>query len=156
MAGKADEPNFALLFRFAQGLGRAICPDEQIRIVVERNAVNLPQIQMVGLQSVQRFLQHPHGERLIPPVCADLGHQEDFAATGLDGGAHPVFGLAAMVFPAVVEEIDSRINCAIHKGKGRLLVFGVAQMVAAHAEDQKSARRYDVRKVVAPWLQYLK
>ncbi len=52
MSGESDEPHFALFFGFAQGFGRAVGANEQLGIVVESNAVNLPEIEVIGLQAV--------------------------------------------------------------------------------------------------------
>ena len=49
MAGEANEPNLALLFRFSQSLSGAIRTDEQLGIVFEGDAVDLPQIEVVGM-----------------------------------------------------------------------------------------------------------
>ena len=81
MSGKSDEPYFALFFGFAQGFGRAVGANEQLGIVVESNAVNLPEIKMIGLQAVERLLQHLHREIGVPTVRAYLRHQENLIAT---------------------------------------------------------------------------
>jgi hypothetical protein len=36
--------------------------------------VNLPEVEVVGLKTTQRLLEHPHGERTVAAVSADLGH----------------------------------------------------------------------------------
>ncbi len=48
--------------------------------------------------------------------------------------AHERLGLAAAVFPTVVEERDARVNGLMHKTDGSPLVGGVAEVVAAEAE----------------------
>ena len=48
--------------------------------------------------------------------------------------AHERLGLAAAVFPAIVEERDARVDGLMHKTDGSLLVGRVAEVVAAEAE----------------------
>src|SRR5579875_3176402 len=48
-----DEPNLALLLRLHQRLSRATRSYEQLGIVVEADAMDLPQIQVIGLQPPQ-------------------------------------------------------------------------------------------------------
>jgi hypothetical protein len=43
-------------------------------------------------------------------VRADFGHEEDAVALPFKSAAHPVFGFAAMVFPAVIKERDAAID----------------------------------------------
>ena len=83
VAGESNEPYLALFLGFAQGFCRPIWANEQLGIVVEANTVDLPEIKMVGLQTVQRLLQHLHGEIGVPAVSANLGHQENFVAAAL-------------------------------------------------------------------------
>jgi hypothetical protein len=47
-------------------------------------------------------------------VRADLRHQENFVAPAFQAFAHPVFRFAAVVFPAVIEKIDSRVHRLVH------------------------------------------
>ena len=96
--------------------------------------MNLPEIEMIGLQAAQRFLQHPHREVLVAAMRADLGHQETWSRRAFQAFAHPVFGFAAMIFPAVVEEGDAAVDGFVHQADSGLLVFGVAEMVAAESE----------------------
>ena len=141
VAGKADEAHFALLLRFAQGFGGAIRANEQLGIVVEGDAVDLPQVEMIGLQPAQRLFQHLHGEASVAAVRADLGHQEDFVAAALQALAHPVFGFAAVVFPAVVEERDAAVDGLLNESNGGGDVGSVAEVMAAEAECRNTEHR---------------
>ncbi len=110
MAGESDEAHFALFFRELQRFGRTTRPDEERRIVIERDAVDLPKVEVVGLEPPQGLFEHSHGEVLIAPVRANLGHKKDMIAEALERFAHPLFGFATMVLPAVVEEGDAAID----------------------------------------------
>ncbi len=131
MAGEAYEPYFALALSLRQRLGSASLADKKVRIVVERHAVNLPEIQVIGLQAAQRLVEHGERQILVASVRAYLGHQENAVTHAFESFAHPVFTLAAMILPAVVKEGDPGGDRILHQTYGRSLVFGVAQMMAA-------------------------
>ena len=112
--------------------------------------MNLPQIQVIGLQPPQRLLQHLHREILIAAVGADLGHQEHAVAPALQRFAHPVFGLAAMIFPAVVEEVDPAVDRLVDDPDRRLLVLRVAEVMSAEASAE-TLRRCAGRTAASEW-----
>jgi len=70
VAGKADEADLALLLRAIEGLEHATLGVRQLGIVVVDDAVDLPHVQVIGLQPPQRLLEHRKGEppRLRPCV----------------------------------------------------------------------------------------
>src|SRR5690242_7943861 len=113
MSGESDEAHLSLLLCFRERLGRSARPNKKFRIVIETNPVYLPKVEVVSLQSVQRLFQHLHRQRPIPSMCADLRHQKHPIAFTFETPAQPIFRLAAEVFPAVVEEGDSAIDCFI-------------------------------------------
>jgi hypothetical protein len=51
VSGEANEADLALLFCRKQRFGLAIRRENQIRIVVIDHLVNLPEIEMIGLQA---------------------------------------------------------------------------------------------------------
>src|ERR1700678_3171214 len=104
VAGETQKASLAIALRFQHGFGSAPWSNKQRGIVFKSHAVRLPQIQVVGLQTVERFLKHPRGEFAVAAVGADFGHQEDAVAPSLEALAQPVFTLSEMVFPTVVEE----------------------------------------------------
>ena len=55
--GESDEAHFALLLRLAQRFGGAVRADEQFGIVIEADAVNLPQVEMIGLQAAAAIVR---------------------------------------------------------------------------------------------------
>jgi Holliday junction resolvasome RuvABC DNA-binding subunit len=87
MAGEADEAHFALLLRFEQRLCSATTSNEQLRIILKDDAVNLSEIKVVGLKTTQRLLEHLDRERTIAAVSADLGHDEGFVALAFEAKA---------------------------------------------------------------------
>jgi hypothetical protein len=53
MAREADESYFALLLRFEQRPCSATGTNEQFRIILKDDAVNLPEVEVVGLKTTQ-------------------------------------------------------------------------------------------------------
>src|SRR5271157_5532028 len=74
VAAKADEANFALFLGFLQGFGRTAGTNEELGIILKNDAVNLPEVEVVGLVSPQRLFEHLHGKPSVATVGADLGH----------------------------------------------------------------------------------
>ncbi len=134
MAGETDEADLALFLGFAKGFGGAIGADEQFGIVVKAYAMNLPEIEVVGLQAAEGLLQHLHGEGSVAAVSADFGHEEDFVAIAFEGVAHPDFGFAAVIFPAVIEEGYAAVDGFVNDLGGHLSIFSVAEMVSTETQ----------------------
>ena len=82
----------------------------QVRVVFIDDLVNLPEIQVVCPQPLQRFLELLHCDLFASPVSADLGHQEDFVAPALQGAPHPVLAAVVVVLPGVVEESHACVH----------------------------------------------
>ncbi len=61
-------------------------------------------------------------------------HQKNFVAAAFEARAHPDFGFAAAIFPAVVEEGDSAIDGLMNDFDRGFFVRRFAEMVAAKAE----------------------
>ena len=89
---------------------------------------------MICLEAVQGLFEHAEREVFVAAVRADLRHQENLIALATEGSAHPVLGFTAMVFPAVVKEIDSAIDRLMDEASGGGLVFRITQMMATKAE----------------------
>ena len=132
--GKSQESHLAFLLGLEQSLSRSVGPNEQFRIVVPANAMHLPQIQMIGLQPIQRLLEHPRRDHRLAAVGADLGHQKHFVPAAFQPFSHPVFGLPAVVFPAVVKERYPAIDRFLHDADRRPLVGGIAQVVSTKSQ----------------------
>src|SRR5580698_9634008 len=58
VAGKTREADLPLFLGLGQRFGRAARPDEEIGVVRKTDSVNLPQIEVVGLESSQTLLEH--------------------------------------------------------------------------------------------------
>ena len=80
VAGETDEADFALFLGLVERFGGAVGADKKFGIVVEADAVNLPEVEMIGLKAAQGLFEHLHGEGAFAAVGADFGHEEDFVA----------------------------------------------------------------------------
>jgi hypothetical protein len=71
-------------------------------------------------------MEHLKSQILVAPMSADFGHQEHAVALTSQAASHPNFGLAAMVFPTVVEEMDTSVDGPADNCFARFQVFRVA------------------------------
>ena len=114
-----------------------------IGIVVVDALVHLPEIEIVGLEAAQRFLELPHRDPRVASVRADLGHEEHAIAAIGDGAAHPDFALVLVVFPGVVHERDAGVDRGVDDLDALAEPRDPAEMVAAEPE-RGHARYADV------------
>jgi hypothetical protein len=56
------------------------------------------------------MFEHPHRERTIAAMSADLGHDEGFVTPAFEALAPPGLGCVAIVFPGIVLEGDAAIE----------------------------------------------
>ena len=84
---ETNEANFALLLGCGERLEHAIRRIAFFRIVVVHHLVNLPYIEVIGLQASQRLLQHLHGDIFLTAMGTDLGHHDRFVALALECSA---------------------------------------------------------------------
>ena len=146
MAGEADEPDLARLFRLDQRLHRAALLEDAVRIVETQDLVMLHEIDVVGLQTLQGLLELRLRELLGAAV--DLRHQEGLVAVAALGqrGAHAHLALAVVVVPAVVEEIDAAVERRLDQLDGqRCIDRRLADVGAAEAD------RRDLLAGAAEW-----
>ena len=134
VSGKTDVADLAGLLRLEERLGVTAFSEMLLRLAVESNAVDLPEVEMIGLEPLQRFVEHLQREFLVAPVRTDLGHQEHFVAASLERASEPVLAPAFPVLPAVVEEGDAAIDGSMREPVRLGVALRVAEMVPAHAE----------------------
>src|SRR4029077_3270818 len=77
MSCETNKTCLALFLRLIQCFDHATLRKMQVRVILVDDFVNLPEVQMVGSQPLQRFLELLHGDLLVAPVCANFGHQKD-------------------------------------------------------------------------------
>src|SRR5579862_9771900 len=137
VAGEANEAHLALLFRLRQRLGRASRADKKLRIIIEPDAVNLPEVQVVGLQSAQGFLEHPHGKRGVPSVRANLGHKENLIPQYLEflkAFAHPVLRFPPVILPAIVKKRHSSVDRLANDLDRGFFILRVAEVMPSESK----------------------
>src|ERR1700737_1919978 len=127
-SGESDEAD---LPRFLRLECRFHCParcKNAFRIVHSNNFVELQEVDVIGLESAERFFNLARSRFLVAPV--DFGHQErSLAIAVVERLAHADFTLPVVVVPAVIEKIDSVIDCATDDAITlRLLEFRLAKM----------------------------
>jgi hypothetical protein len=67
----------------------------------------------------------------VAPMSADLRHEEHAIALTFEAASHPDFGFAAMVFPAVIEEMDASVDGPSNNRVACFEIFRVAQVMSA-------------------------
>ena len=102
-------------------------------IVVANHFVKLQQIDGVGLQAAQGLVDLPG--RALAGAAIDLGHEERFLAVSIAQGlAHADFAGAAVVVPAVVEEVDAFVEGGADDANALLLVLLAAEVISAESD----------------------
>jgi len=132
---ESDVLHFALLLRFNQRFDDAAFAIREVGIIIVGDGVNLPQIEMIRLQTTQGLFQHHHRERRITTVRANLRHDERSGApTSAQPHAEELFRAVVVVFPRVVEERDAAVDGLVHDVDGIADRGGVSEMMAADSE----------------------
>src|SRR5207253_8354339 len=109
VTGEPDVADLAGLARVEERAVRAFLVENAVRILVAQNLVMLNEIDMVGLQALQRFVELLGGGRLRSTV--DLGHEKRLLPVSVaERLAHARLARALVVVPAVVEKIDPAID----------------------------------------------
>ena len=134
VAREADEAHLALALRLLERLDRAAGREVQVGVVVVDDFVNLPEVEVVGLQSPQRLFELAQRRPSVAPVRADLRHQENFFAPPTERLAHQLLAVAFVVLPRVVHEGEARVNRLVRDADGLALRLRHAEVVAAERE----------------------
>ena len=141
VAAEADEADLALLLRLIERLEHAALGVGQLGIVVVDDAVDLPHVQVIGLQPPQRLLEHRKGEPPAPAVRADLGHEDDLVPPTPECPPEQVFRLAVVIFPGVVEEGDAGIHRLVDEADRLVRGGEIAEVVTAHTQGRHLGAR---------------
>src|SRR6185503_12108789 len=110
VTGEADEPHLALALGLLERLDDAAAREVPVRIVVVHALVNLPEVEVIGLQPAQRLFELPHRLAPVAAVRTHLRHQEDLVPAAGERLAHDFLRLAVVVFPRVVHERDAGVD----------------------------------------------
>jgi len=132
---EAHETDLPLLLCPGKGLENTFARVDQFGVIVVDNLVNLPDIEMIGLQTGQRRIQHAHRNVLIGAMRADGAHDDDFVSFAFKGDAKLLFAEASVKLPGIVEDVDAVVdgfgNHIVHLS----LIGNGAEMETANAQD---------------------
>src|ERR1700694_203217 len=121
MACKADIAQLSRLAGLFQRPLRAFLVEDPIRVFVADDLVVLNEVDAVGLQTAQRFVELSRGRPRRAAV--DLGHQEGLLAVPrAQCLAHATLAGAVVVVPRVVHEGDAAIDRSADDADSELLV----------------------------------
>ena len=133
VAGEAEEADLAVLQGLEAGVDGPVLGEDPVGVVVVDDLVELPEVEVVGLEPAEAVLQVRLG--LLGGPAADLGHEEDLVAAAPlgQGLAHPLLGDAVVVVPAVVHEGDAFVDGPLDQPEALLLILVPGAVVAAEA-----------------------
>src|ERR1700680_2186035 len=103
--------------------------------------MNLPEVQMVGLQSTQRLVKLSHRYIFAPPMGAHLGHDEGSISFAFKGDPKPFFTHAVVIIPGIVEKINSCVEGTADEFAGFLLIASCSEMISAYADNRNLRSR---------------
>src|SRR5438105_15891649 len=83
MPGEAHKANLALFLGLLQRFRSSALANEKIRIIFKRHAVDLPKVEMIGLEPAQGLFEHAQRQFLVASMRAHLCHQEDTVPNSL-------------------------------------------------------------------------
>ncbi len=136
VAGEAYEADLTFFFGFYKGFCSSARADEEVGVVCEADSVNLPEVDVIGLQPAQALFEHLSGECAVAAMRADLGHQEGLVTPSFEAFAEPVLGLAAAILPATVIKDDAAVQSRMDKFDCGLFVLGYTDMMSARTESR--------------------
>src|SRR5947209_6061180 len=111
VSGKSDVAHLPGLFGFEHRFHAPAVRKYSLWIRIANDFMELQQIDVIGLQTLERFLQLLSSHLLSAPV--NLSHQERLLPISVAQClSHPDLALPVVVIPAVVEEVDALIERA--------------------------------------------
>src|SRR5437867_8496910 len=145
--GESDVANLACGARLDQRCIRTFGIEDPVRILEANHFVVLNEIDPIGLQSPQRFVELPRRLSLRAPV--DLRHQEHLVTVSVAQRLPRAdLALPLVVVPRVVHEVDAAIDGGAHDAKRELLVYGrQSEMPAADADWRYSFSRLSEKAI---------
>ena len=110
------------LLRFQHRLQGAALGEEAIGVLHADVLVELDQVDVIGLQPLERFVDLL-GRRLLR-AAVELGHEEDLLPIAVAKGlAHADFALALVVVPGVIQEGDAPVHAGADQPDALLLIL---------------------------------
>lgn len=108
VAGEADVADFALFFGLDEGFEGAIGAEDLIGFIVAGDLVDLPEVDVVGAEAFELFLESGHGFGF--GVFLEFGHQDDLLSFGAgEGFPENAIAFAFVVEVGRIEEGDAEV-----------------------------------------------
>jgi uncharacterized membrane protein len=136
VAGDAEMAHDLLLLHFEQRFHRAALGEDFVHIGHGADVVQLPEVDVIGLEQLQRLLDHAHGA--VAGALLGLGGEEGLVAAV---GHHLADVLLAPALGAAVDRrgvdvVDAEVERALDDGHGDVEVVGLLERgLAAERED---------------------
>src|SRR5438132_7291599 len=113
VAGESDVSNLASLLGLQGSFHAAAGAKDAVRISHANHFMKLPEVEVIGLQPLQRFIELLGG-RLFG-LAVNLGHKECFLPISVAQRlSHANLALTFVVIPTVIEEVDAVVECSAH------------------------------------------
>src|ERR1700675_1467142 len=130
VASDPDKTHLAPLLPLQYCFPPSVFGKNTVWIRISNHLVKLQQVNSIGLQPSQRFVELDCCSGFGSTV--DLGHQKGpLAITVTKGFAHSNFALSAVVVPAVIEKIDSFIDSGSNNPDALCWITLLAQVITA-------------------------
>ncbi len=127
-------PISASFLGFEDGFHAAAGSEDTLGVGHANDFVELEQIDVAGLQAAERFIDLRGGGFF--GLAVDFGHEESLLAVAVaERLAHTDFAVAAVVVPAVVEEIDATVEGGADDFDAVLFVGLHADVIATEANN---------------------
>ena len=133
MAGEADEAALARLLRGLERLDRPAGGEDPLDLLPVADAVDLPEVHVVGPEPLQREVQLRLG--LPAGALRGLGGEEDLLAHLRQDLAVDLLGVAAPVAVRGVEVVDAELHGAAGQRDGLLIGGDEREAAAGQADD---------------------
>ena len=133
VSGEADVTDLARFFGIEHGL-KVRCPLQRTGRDPQAGyfLVKLNQVDMAGLETLQRLVDLPGGGSLGPAI--ELSHEKGLLAIAVaESFSHADFALSVVVIPAIIEEIDAAIERGPDDGDADLGILRTADVMAPEA-----------------------
>src|ERR1700676_2669282 len=118
---EADVPELACIAPVDERPIGAFVVEDSMRIVIPQDLVMLHEIDAIGLEAFERYLELPHRFCVRSPV--DLRHQKDLLPVAIpEGLPHAGLARAVVIVPAVVQEVDATVDGRSNDPDAELLV----------------------------------
>src|SRR6266436_819390 len=135
VAGETDVADLAGFFRFEDGFHTAAGSEDALRVGDANDFVELEKINVVGLKAAQRFIELRCGG--LAGLAIDFGHEEGLLTVAVAQRlAHADLTAAAIVVPAVVEEVDATVESGADDLDAFLFVGLHAKVIAPEANNR--------------------